>query len=131
MCREMSLPLRNAYRIARPGRKYVSPDPSAATSHFPQGANVFCTDLHLKDIMQNFSKLLLPLVHGFGIKTFLGIGPEFNKHTSHSQSLCISFNFIISLHCIYLDNRYIIKCLLNSHNLKVVITLFAHYFCCK
>lgn len=33
----------------------MSPDPTAATSHFPQGANVFCTDPHLKDIMQNFS----------------------------------------------------------------------------
>ncbi len=74
----------------------MSPDPTAATSHFPQGANVFCTDLHSKDIMQNFSKLILPSVRGFGKKTFFGIGPEF-KQADHKVLYFIALHFLFFL----------------------------------
>ncbi len=70
---------------------------------FPQGANVFCTDLHSKDIMQNFSKLILPSVRGFGKRTFLGIGPEFKQADLTVLYFilfyCIAF-FIFLFHCI-------------------------------
>ncbi len=72
--------------------------------------------------MQNFSKLILPSVRGFGKKTFFGIGPEF-KQADLKVLYFIALHFFFFLHFIHsilihnfehgieIDNHTLLKCL--------------------